>query len=141
VLINLLSIEPVQLATQSVDFNLYKATGGIYSKVVEFASKIWPDLCFYGDGLPKGNAIHIPRTGATRSYSHCYFKGIRYGSAHHYRGRRSRYGYIQSRQPAQIEYILSLAVMDTRGEERSVLIAVVRRFRAPDFRPPFPWEF
>ncbi|KAG9077295.1 hypothetical protein FS749_010833 [Ceratobasidium sp. UAMH 11750] len=73
------------------------------------------------------------------AYPNFYRYGVRYGSDKHYRGRKSRYGYIYNRRPVLIKRIYQSTV-EVGGEEHKAIAVMVRRFVKPDHEPVFPWN-
>ena len=99
------------------------------------------DTVFYGFGQPPEDRhiqVHIQPRGSTLSYPHFHHYGIHYGSANHYRGANSHYGYIHNRVPVLIQGIYETTAV-VRGQEYKFLAVMIQRFVAPNEELAFPW--
>ncbi|QRV83198.1 Transposase family tnp2 [Ceratobasidium sp. AG-Ba] len=133
--------ETIRLATVSaqVDFES-RDHEPYYQLMINFCSDQLPGIVFYGHGRqPAPDAIWLGPKNTTRSYSHFFRYGIRYGSSLHHRGKRSRYGYIGEHIPVVIRRIYEVK-LDVDGEEHEFLGVVVQRFVRAQRRPIFPWH-
>ncbi|QRV85804.1 Transposase family tnp2 [Ceratobasidium sp. AG-Ba] len=132
--------ELVRLATSSkqVDFR-HRNDEPFYQMFINFCSDQIPGVVFYGGGNHGDNDIYFPRVGSTQSYPHFLHYGIRYGSADHHRGKKSRYGYINDHVPVLVRRIYK-ATLDVRGEEHEILGVVVQRFVRAQQRPILCWN-
>ncbi|CAE7101331.1 unnamed protein product, partial [Rhizoctonia solani] len=137
--------EEIRLATVPAQVNFRDAKHReYYQAMVNYCNNHRPeelgDVSFYGFGQAPDEGdlqVHISPAGSTLSYPHFRRYGIRYGSANHYRGFRSRYGYIHNRVPVLIQGIYETTV-EVHGQEYKFLAVMVQRFIAPDEEPDFP---
>ncbi|KAF8597435.1 hypothetical protein BDV93DRAFT_513347 [Ceratobasidium sp. AG-I] len=60
-------------------------------------------------------------------------------SANHYRGKKSRFGFIQNRVPVIVHGIFK-TMLEVNGEEHEFVAAMVQQFVAPERQPVFPWD-
>ncbi|KDN42383.1 hypothetical protein RSAG8_06874, partial [Rhizoctonia solani AG-8 WAC10335] len=139
--------EEIRLATTSAQVNFrHNAYRGYYRPMVDFCNNHRPEalrnVVFYGFGeAPDWGElqVHIRPRGSTRSYPHFHRYSVRYGSANHYRGKKSRYGYIHNQVPVLIQGIYETMV-EVWGQEYKFLAVMVQRFIAPGQEPAFPWN-
>ncbi|KAJ7246650.1 hypothetical protein C8J57DRAFT_1438153 [Mycena rebaudengoi] len=82
---------------------------GCYRRVFEYLRELWaPTMPLYSDvsnNVPAGGSIF---NGQVSAYSHVFVNGLRYGAKSMPRGISAQYGYIDGRQPVQIQHILKL---------------------------------
>ncbi|QRV95272.1 Transposase family Tnp2 protein [Ceratobasidium sp. AG-Ba] len=111
-----------------------------YQMVVDFCSNLIEDGVFYAQGQRPPGGIYFPPQGTTLLYPHFFRCGIRYDSASHHRGKRSRYGYINDPVPVIVRRIYK-ATFNIDDQERKFVAVVVQRFVRAEQRPVFPWSF
>ncbi|KAG8726951.1 hypothetical protein FRC10_006605, partial [Ceratobasidium sp. 414] len=99
-----------------------------------------PNVAFYGFGRPPVGGVYIRPVGSTLSFPHFFRYGIRYGSADHRRGRKSRFAYIDNQIPVLIRRVYKVTVA-VEGEDYVFLGVVVQHFVAPRQEPVFPWDY
>ncbi|EUC60381.1 transposase family Tnp2 protein [Rhizoctonia solani AG-3 Rhs1AP] len=138
--------EEIRLATAPAQVNFREKHREYYQLMVNFCNHHRPEalrgVVFYGfGGAPDEGElqVHIRSKRSTLSYPHFRRRGIRYGSANHHRGLRSRYGYIHGRVPVLIQGIYETTV-EVRDQEYKFLAIMVQRFVPPDEEPAFPWN-
>ncbi|KAF8596318.1 hypothetical protein BDV93DRAFT_67352 [Ceratobasidium sp. AG-I] len=144
--INLLNLIPylehIRLATApaKVDFQA-REHAQFYRLMLQFCNDHNPfdGVVFYGAGRRPPGGIYLRPTGSTHSYSHFFRHGVRYGSANHYRGKKSRFGFIQNRVPVIIRGIYK-TTFEINGEEHNFSAAMVQCFVMPERQPVFPWD-
>jgi hypothetical protein len=136
VLIHIYISDLTSLSPQSRFIDL--AATRLYNTVLQFAQRVWPDAGIYGHGVPIPGGIYLPPQGAVRNHAYVEHDTFRYGSCLHRSGKNARYGYVQHRQPVQVERVLSI---ELPGQPRMRTICViVRCFKQPDIWPDFPWS-
>ncbi|CAE7227499.1 unnamed protein product [Rhizoctonia solani] len=134
--------EHIRLATTSAKVNFHeRAHSPYYRLMINFCNEYYPfnNARFYGPGVRPPNGVYISPATSTVSYSHFYRYGVRYGSAHHSRGYKSRFGFIYDREPVLIKGVYATTVAVGNREFRFIGV-MVRRFIAPARRPIFPWD-
>ncbi|EUC53635.1 transposase family Tnp2 protein, partial [Rhizoctonia solani AG-3 Rhs1AP] len=121
--------EEIRLATTSAQVDFRDEKHRIYYQhIINFCNHHRPEalnnVIFYGHGRAPDEGripIHVRPVGSTLVYPHFRRYGVRYGSASHHRGTKSRYGYIHNRVPVLIQ-------------------GIYERFVAPNDEPAFPWN-
>ncbi|CAE6472201.1 unnamed protein product [Rhizoctonia solani] len=141
--------EEIRLATTPARINFRDADHrDYYALMVDFCNRPQNrpaelhNVVFYGHGLPPAEGdiqVHVSPNNSTLAYPHFRRYGVRYGSAKHSRGLKSRYGYIFGRVPVLIQGIYETKV-EVQGQEHKFLAVMVQRFVAPDLEPAFPWN-
>ncbi|KAG8728556.1 hypothetical protein FRC11_010795, partial [Ceratobasidium sp. 423] len=122
--------ERIRLATTSAQVNFRDNDHwAYYALMIQFCNQNQPpaihNVVFYGLGL-------VPEEGAVQY-------GVHYGSANHYCGLKSRYGYINDCVLVLIQGIYETTAV-VQGQEHKFLAIMVQHFVAPDEEPPFPWN-
>jgi hypothetical protein len=112
-----------------------------YDLIVDFLSAQLPGVIIYGNGhRPHGGGVYLRPKDSARSLSHVLQCGTRFGVADHYRGHRSRYGYIHNHLAVIVRQIYHIHITTLDEVEHEFVCAVVQPFKKVNERVAFPWE-